>query len=76
MGPLAQARTLLATVLAYGSGLLVGRDAAFTMTGQLGARRADGVFGEAAEIAQRGPGLVLDHAVDGGHFRSPLSSRS
>ena len=37
-GPLAQARTLLATVLAYGSGLLVGRDAAFTMTGQLGAR--------------------------------------
>ncbi|MFC3835519.1 MULTISPECIES: chloride channel protein [Deinococcus] len=33
-----QLRTLAATVLGYGSGLLVGRDAAFTMTGQLGTR--------------------------------------
>lgn len=37
-GPLVQVRTLLATLLAYGSGLLIGRDSAFTMTGQLGAR--------------------------------------
>lgn len=33
-----QVRSLLGTVLAYGGGLLVGRDAAFTLTGQLGAR--------------------------------------
>lgn len=37
--PLAvQLRTLLATILGYGGGLLVGRDSAFTMTGQVGAR--------------------------------------
>ncbi len=34
----AQLRTLLGTGLAYGSGLLVGRDSAFTSVGQLGAR--------------------------------------
>ncbi len=37
-GVFTQLRTLLGTVLGYGSGLLVGRDAAFTMTGQLGTR--------------------------------------
>ncbi|MDV6375807.1 chloride channel protein [Deinococcus arenicola] len=35
--PVIQLRTLLGAALAYGSGLLVGRDSAFTMTGQLGA---------------------------------------
>ncbi|THF87925.1 Cl- channel voltage-gated family protein [Deinococcus sp. KSM4-11] len=33
-----QLRTLVGTILGYGSGLLVGRDSAFTMTGQLGTR--------------------------------------
>ncbi|PNY80368.1 chloride channel protein [Deinococcus koreensis] len=33
-----QLRTLVGSVLGYSSGLLVGRDAAFTMTGQLGTR--------------------------------------
>ncbi|WP_221088584.1 chloride channel protein [Deinococcus aquaedulcis] len=46
---IAQLRTLGGTLLGYGSGLMVGRDSAFTMTGQLGARlmqrvtRLDGV---------------------------------
>ncbi|EYB66665.1 hypothetical protein DEIPH_ctg079orf0052 [Deinococcus phoenicis] len=37
-GPLMQARTLAGTLLGYTAGLLVGRDAPFTMLGQLGTR--------------------------------------
>ncbi|WP_246580242.1 chloride channel protein [Deinococcus aestuarii] len=36
--PPLQLRTMAATLLGYGAGLLVGRDAPFTMVGQLGAR--------------------------------------
>ncbi|GHF48109.1 hypothetical protein GCM10017781_25590 [Deinococcus metalli] len=62
-GVLAQLRTLLGTVLAYGSGLLIGRDAAFTMTGQLGTRlmqrvtRLDAVEVRALTLAGAAAGL-------------------
>ncbi|MEF2277697.1 chloride channel protein [Deinococcus sp. YIM 134068] len=62
-GPVAQVRTLAGTLLGYAGGLLVGRDAPFTMVGQLGAwvlRRAtrlDAVEVRALTLAGAAAGL-------------------
>lgn len=61
--PVTQLRTLAGTLLGYGGGLLVGRDAPFTMVGQLGARvlrratRLDAVEARTLTLAGAAAGL-------------------
>lgn len=58
-----QLRTLLATLLAHASGLLIGRDSAFVMVGQIGTRllgratRLDGVEARTLMLAGAAAGL-------------------
>lgn len=58
-----QLRTLLATILAYASGLLIGRDSAYVMVGQIGTRllgratRLDGVETRTLMLAGAAAGL-------------------
>ncbi|MBB5297407.1 Cl- channel voltage-gated family protein [Deinococcus metallilatus] len=62
-GMAVQGRTLAATLLGYGSGLLVGRDAPFTLVGQLGTRllrqatRLDAVESRTLTLAGAAAGL-------------------
>lgn len=72
-GPAAQLRTLLGTVLAYGSGLLVGRDSAFTMTGQLGARLL-GRFTRLDAVEARTLTLAGAAAALGAVLHAPLAA--
>ncbi|WP_245872822.1 chloride channel protein [Deinococcus planocerae] len=61
--PVFQLRTLAGTLLGYGAGLLVGRDAPFTLVGQLGARvlqratRLDAVEARTLTLAGAAAGL-------------------
>ncbi len=71
--PLVQLRTLLGTVLAYGTGLLVGRDSAFTVTGQLGARLL-GRFTRLDAVEVRTMTLAGAAAALGAVLHAPLAA--
>ena len=72
-GTLLQLRTLLGTVLAYGAGLLVGRDSAFTVTGQLGARLL-GRFTRLDAVEARTLTLAGAAAALGAVLHAPLAA--
>ncbi|QFP76577.1 chloride channel protein [Deinococcus sp. AJ005] len=71
--PVIQLRTLLGTVLAYGTGLLVGRDSAFTTTGQLGARLL-GRFTRLDAVEARTLTLAGAAAALGAVLHAPLAA--